>query len=581
MPPEKIDLLADDVKPLVLELLEQISGLTARVEELLAQNKALLARIAELEAEHGKPPKTPDNSSLPPSRSQKGNVAEATRVKKARKGHPGAARALAENPDATRDIYAECCACGAALAEAGQELARAWDHVDLPPIKPITTRINLFRATCPCCKARVTAQPPADMPEGSPFGPGIKAAVAYLHGCQMVGFKRLTELCEGLFGLTLSQGAISNMLLRAGKPFGAAAQQIAATVRSSEVIASDETSARVKGKTHWQWTFGCTTAVYHVIAPTRGKCVPTDFLAGARPKVWLSDRLPAQCTHADAHQFCLAHLIRDAQYAIDHGDTIFAPQFKAFLKDACAVGRRRPDLADSTITTHRRRLDRELDRLLDLKPTDVEGSHLRATIAVTASDKLLVFLTRRDVAATNNESERALRPSVIFRKVTNGFRSEWGAKVYADLCSICSRRLNERPMNAICRSPPRSDRRPPDPRKQGSGGVLESKAKGSSVQLRPGSQVRRRCLCCRRQGVQPEDPRHRCRFRAPRAPQPQHEGGDRRERMTVDLPQIDRPAVPQPGQNTSSQGVPAISAARIVATTGCPGWRQAAHSSAR
>jgi transposase len=55
---------------------------------------------------------------------------------------------------------------------------------------------------------------------------------------------------------------------------------------------------------------------------------------------------------------------------------------------------------------------------------------------VTASDKLLVFLTRRDVAATNNESERALRPSVIFRKVTNGFRQNRFAKVYADLCSI-------------------------------------------------------------------------------------------------------------------------------------------------
>jgi transposase len=25
---------------------------------------------------------------------------------------------------------------------------------------------------------------------------------------------------------------------------------------------------------------------------------------------------------------------------------------------------------------------------------------------------------------------------LIFRKVTNGFRSEWGAKTYADLCSI-------------------------------------------------------------------------------------------------------------------------------------------------
>ena len=108
MPPEKIDSLADDVKPLVLGLLEQISGLTARVEELLAQNKALLARIAELEAEHGKPAKTPDNSSLPPSRGQKGNVAEPAGVKKDRKGRPGSLRALAPRPDGARPRARRC-----------------------------------------------------------------------------------------------------------------------------------------------------------------------------------------------------------------------------------------------------------------------------------------------------------------------------------------------------------------------------------------------------------------------------------------------------------------------------------------
>src|SRR5271155_2320884 len=48
MAPEKIDSLADDVKPLVLALLRQNSVLTARVDELVAQNKALLVRIAEL-----------------------------------------------------------------------------------------------------------------------------------------------------------------------------------------------------------------------------------------------------------------------------------------------------------------------------------------------------------------------------------------------------------------------------------------------------------------------------------------------------------------------------------------------------
>ena len=103
---------------------------------------------------------------------------------------------------------------------------------------------------------------------------------------------------------------------------------------------------------------------------------------------------------------------------------------------------------------------------MDLKPTDVEGSHLRAAIAVTARDKLLVFLTRRDVEATNNASERALRPSVIFRRVTNGFRSQWGAKVYADLCSIVATGASPAgahspPSATLCRpsrqSPPRRD----------------------------------------------------------------------------------------------------------------------------
>jgi transposase len=417
-------------------LLAQIAVRDNRIDELLAQVKALNARVAELEGRQSKPPKTPDNSSLPPSRGQKANAEPPPAAKPPRKGRPGVARALAENPDATRRFYAERCACGAALGEAGQELAKEYDHIDIPPIKPVTTRIALFRATCPCCKARTTASAPADMPEGTPFGPNITAIVTYLHGCQMVSYKRLAEVCDGLLNLTISEGAIANMLARAGKAFEAPAERVAAEVRASPVIASDETSARVEGKTWWQWTFGCATACYFVIAETRGKCVPTAFLAGARPSMWLSDRLPAQLRHAEEHQFCLAHLIRDAQYAIDHGDEVFAPGFKALLKDACAVGRRRPGLADATIAGHRRSFERRLERLLALKPTDAEGRKLRDAVYLDCRGKLFVFLKRRDCEPTNNESERALRPSVIFRKVTNGFRSRWGAKAYAALCSI-------------------------------------------------------------------------------------------------------------------------------------------------
>ncbi len=82
--------------------------------------------------------------------------------------------------------------------------------------------------------------------------------------------------------------------------------------------------ARVNKQTWWRWTFGCATAVYHVIAPTHGKCEAIDFLRGTRPKVCLSDRYGGQRDLAHAHQHCLAHLIRDARYAIDHGDDVFA-----------------------------------------------------------------------------------------------------------------------------------------------------------------------------------------------------------------------------------------------------------------
>jgi transposase len=439
MPPEEIDSLdAKNLKGVVLSLLARIDELFEQNKKLLEQNSALLARIVELENRGGKPPKTPANSSVPPSRVQKGNVGDASGEKKGRKGRPGVTRELCPNPDVTCNIFAERCDCGGKVPHKGQVLAHAYDHVELPPIKPVTTRINLHSGDCDCCGKTVTAKPLADMPPGSPFGPGIVALVTYLHGCQMVSYARLAEMLDGLFGLKISEGAIANMLARAAKPFDECAQTIHKTVRNSPVVASDETSARVKGKTHWQWTFVTATAVAHLIAPTRGKIVPTQFLDGLRPKVWLSDRLAAQCNHAVAHQFCLAHLIRDAQYAIDAGDTVFAPAFKEFLKDACEIGRRRPDIADSTIKAHARKLERQLDRLLDLEPANADGRHLRDAIIVDARDKLLVFLTRRDVEPTNNASERALRPSVIFRRVTNGFRSDWGAKVYADICSIVS-----------------------------------------------------------------------------------------------------------------------------------------------
>ena len=161
----------------------------------------------------------------------------------------------------------------------------------------------------------------------------------------------------------------------------------------------------------------------------------TDFLDGARPEVWVSDRLAAQFSHAEKHQYCLAHLMRDAQYAIECGDNLFAPACKALLKRACAIDRRKDHFAGATLRNLARELDRRLYAVLALPPMTAEGVKLKATMAA-AREHPFVFAARRDVPTTNNVSERALRPSVIFRKVTNGFRSGWGAEVHADICSV-------------------------------------------------------------------------------------------------------------------------------------------------
>src|SRR3954454_2367724 len=135
------------------------------------------------------------------------------------------------------------------------------------------------------------------------------------------------------------------------------------------------------------------------------------------------------------HQVCLAHLIRDVQYAIDAGDAAFAPGVIGLLKRAVGIGRRRQTLTDTTLVLYQSRLQKRLNTLLAITPTTAAGQKLQRIIK-RFRQNLFVFITNRAVPPTNNGSEQALRPYVVFRKVTNCFRSAWGAALYADVRSV-------------------------------------------------------------------------------------------------------------------------------------------------
>jgi transposase len=425
-PPDLTRLSHEEKDTLILALFAQL----AAAHEKIA---ALEARLDELT----QPPKTPDNSSKPPSQGQKQNQPD-DKIRPPRQSRPGVGRALHPNPDREVDRKLSACpTCAAMFPEASQTPQRVYDRIELPPVRPDVTRVRLFGGRCACCGARATAEAPAGLEPGSPFGQSIAAMVVYLHYAHAIGMERLAMLMDELFGLSISEGAISNILARSREPLLAATAAIEQVVLASPVVCSDETSVRVKGKSWWEWVFVTTIAVLHIIKPSRGKAVVRALLGDTRPEVWVSDMLGSQKGHAVEWQVCLAHLIRDAKYAIEDGDAAFSAPFRRLLLRAMAIGKRRDAFKDATLKQYLYDLDRRLDRIIGAVPIGEAGRKLHKRMLANRTH-LFVFMTRRDVPYTNNVSERHLRSSVIFRKVTNGFRCEWGAETYAAFRSVVS-----------------------------------------------------------------------------------------------------------------------------------------------
>ena len=412
-----------------------IVALLARIDALILENATLRARIAELEAKLGLPPKTPDNSSTPPSQGHK--AAGEAAIKPKGKPHAGVHRSLHPDPTARRDLFASSCQhCGADVSRRPQIACEAYDRVEIPDVKPDITRVTLHGGTCPCCGKRFKVAAPADMPPGSPFGPNLRALVIYLRFTQGIAFERLAKLLSDLLGLDISEGALVNILDASRGAFAAQANAIRARLLSGTALESDETGLRVGKKNWWLWVFHHEDSAVFVARPTRAKTVVADFLGGVRPDFWVSDRYGGQMGWADkANQVCLAHLIRDVQYVEDAGDNVFAPKLRHLLERACRIGQRRPRLVDATLKTYAARLDADLDDLMALQPAHEAGSKLQRVVKKIRRH-MFVFVTNRHIPATNNGSERALRPCVVFRKITNGFRTEWGAKLYADIRSV-------------------------------------------------------------------------------------------------------------------------------------------------
>ena len=404
-------------------------------DELRALSKE---ELVELVLKLQRPAKTSRTSSRPPSTDRKEERAS-SKPGGAKPGHKSHFRSLAEQPDDVVDHRPDrCSGCGHVFApDAAGEVVGAFDSVDLPPVVPIVTRHQRLACACPGCGARVKAAPPLS---GSPFGPNIQALALYLKHVQHVSYQRLQAMFADVFGLRISQGALGNMFRRAHAAFGAKKAATLARLRQADAVASDETGVRIEGVNAQHWVFRAQDqqgrVVLHETAFSRAAQVVRDVMGGHRPAFWTSDRYSAQQGHAERHQTCLAHLARDIAFALEVSDDPAPFRLKLWMDDVFALWRSLADTAASTIARKRRKLENRIGEILCARSDcDVTSALLRKI--ANARDQLLTFLDAPDlVQPTNNDCERALRPAVISRKVTNGFRSAWAAHADAALRTV-------------------------------------------------------------------------------------------------------------------------------------------------
>src|SRR4051794_574983 len=161
---------------------EELLELVRRQQDALAERAAAIERrdekIRELEeelAQFRQPAKTPENSSVPPSRGQKANRVAGRRKLGPKRGHVGVSRVRSE-PDVVLECRpSTCTGCGDPLPQTGGRQVGRSQVTDLPPVVPLVIEARLYAVRCAQCGEQTVGSYPAGLEPHRTFGPGIEA----------------------------------------------------------------------------------------------------------------------------------------------------------------------------------------------------------------------------------------------------------------------------------------------------------------------------------------------------------------------------------------------------------------------
>lgn len=433
-------------EPLVTEdlIARQPPEAQAIIRLLLARIEVLDARVSELEARLNK---TPRNSSLPPS-TEHPHAKPAPQKEKSGKmrggqpGHRKCERALIP-PEQCHDVKIvvpeTCRRCGEPLRGRDPEPLRhqVWD---IPPITPLVTEYQLHRLTCPGCSIRTCAALPAGVPRGQ-AGPRLVALVALLMGCFKQSKRRVALFLEQVLNQPCSPGWVVKLQNQATIALTPAYEELASELPTEPVLGIDESPTKEARQKSWLWTFVARTYTVFALRTTRAATVLEELLTEAFDGVVNCDRAKMYWG-IGRPQWCWAHLKRDFQALIDHPDHQVKRLGRDLMRPTKELFRYWARCRDGTITRsgllrRMRPIRREIDALL-LRGVFSGNLKLVGMCAPLYDhrDWLWTFLDVAGVEPTNNVSERALRPAVIWRKLSFGTQSARGSRFVETILTV-------------------------------------------------------------------------------------------------------------------------------------------------
>ncbi|MEM1010028.1 MAG: IS66 family transposase, partial [Myxococcota bacterium] len=288
-----------ELREIVKELQEQLTKQAEAKRDLGKMSESLQAKLNELKQ---KPFKR--------SRPEKKGTGK-TRGRK--KGHAGSGRKKPERIDKTVRIEAgeKCPECGSEFSSRAVERTR--DVVDIEPVRPtVNTRYVIERGWCPKCRA-YHESPVSEALPSHRFGFQLMLFVVYQKVALGLSYGKIKKELGLYFGLEVSRGQLSNIVLEVSKLFGASYSDLLRLMRQQSVLHIDETGWKVNGDNHWLWVFVNDVVALFVLSKSRGSKVPKALLGSEFDGTVISDFYSAYSPLQVEKAKCWAHLLRDSR----------------------------------------------------------------------------------------------------------------------------------------------------------------------------------------------------------------------------------------------------------------------------